>query len=155
MLFKKQSSLKQLLTESNKAKILDAIRRAELNTSGEIRLHIEPKLKGSSALDRAADVFYELGMHQTAQRNGVLVYVALDDRQFAILGDEGIHAHVGADFWETEKDAMTAYFKRGELIEGMAYAIEQVGEKLKQYFPYQQGDVNELRDDISIGGTEE
>jgi uncharacterized membrane protein len=151
MFFKKPSTVKQLLTDENKEKILSAIQQAELNTSGEVRVHIESKLKKKSALDRAVEVFQQLGMQETALRNGVLVYVALDDRQFAIIGDEGIHAKVGENFWDHEKDVMMTYFQRGDMIGGIVYFIEQIGAKLKELFPYQKGDVNELSDEISVG----
>ena len=135
MLFKKPSSVDRLLTEENKQKILTAIQHAEKNTSGEVRVHIEPRVKNESALDRAVEVFYELGMEATKLRNGVLVYVALDDRQFAIIGDQGIHEKVGDDFWDAEKDRMTDYFKQGDIIGGIVYFVEQIGEKLSAYFP--------------------
>lgn len=151
MLFKKPSSVERLLTEENKQKILAAIQAAEKTTSGEVRVHIERRVKKESALDRAVEVFYKLGMEATKLRNGVLVYVALEDRQFAILGDQGIHEKVGDNFWDTEKDRMAAYFQQGDIIGGIVYFIEQIGEKLKTYFPYQEGDVNELSDDISVG----
>jgi uncharacterized membrane protein len=90
-------------------------------------------------------------MQETKLRNGVLVYVALDDRQFAIIGDQGIHEKVGYDFWDQEKDEMSTYFKQGDIIGGIVYFINQIGEKLQEFFPYQKGDVNELSDEISVG----
>ena len=153
MLFKKKpSNVEKLLTEENKTKIVDAIQRAEKNTSGEVRVHIESKLKKkSSTLDRAVEVFEQLNMQETALRNGVLVYVALDDRQFAIIGDQGIHEKVGDTFWDAEKEKMTGYFKEGDVIGGIVYFIDQIGQKLKEFFPYQSDDVNELSDEISTG----
>jgi uncharacterized membrane protein len=151
MFFRKPSSVNQLLTNENKEKILSAIQQAELNTSGEVRVHIESKLKKQSAIDRAVAVFEQLDMQNTELRNGVLVYVALDDRQFAIIGDEGIHAKVGENFWNNEKDVMMTYFQRGDMIGGIVYFIEQIGAKLKESFPYQEGDVNELSNEISVG----
>ncbi|MDY0095580.1 MAG: TPM domain-containing protein [Candidatus Vecturithrix sp.] len=151
MLFKKPSSVDRFLTEENKQKILTAIQHAEKNTSGEVRVHIERQVKKESTLDQAVEVFCELGMETTKLRNGVLVYVALEDRQFAIIGDQGIHEKVGDDFWDAEKDRMTAYFQQGDIVGGIVYFIEQIGEKLKTYFPYQQDDINELSDDISVG----
>lgn len=151
MLFKKPSSVDRLLTAENKQRILTAIQRAEKNTSGEVRVHIERQVKKKSALDRAVEVFYELGMEATKLRNGVLIYVALEDRQFAILGDQGIHEKVGDAFWNAEKDQMAVYFQQGDIIGGIVYFVEQIGEKLKACFPYQEGDVNELSDDISVG----
>lgn len=145
----KKSSVQQLLTEANKQAIMGAIAQAEQNTSGEVRVHIEPKVKGNSPYERAVEVFEQLGMTATAQRNGVLVYVALDDRQFAIIGDEGIHATVGDSFWDQEKDQMVTYFAQGDIIGGIVYFIGRAGEKLKTYFPYQMDDKNELSNDIS------
>ncbi len=151
MLFGKKTSVQQLLTEENKTRVMEAIQQAEKNTSGEIRIHIEPVLKGKTALDRAVEVFYHLGMEATKLRNGVLIYVALDDRQFAIIGDQGINEKVGQNFWDQEKDQMTAYFKHGDVIGGIVYFIEQIGAKLQEFFPYQDDDVNELSDEISVG----
>lgn len=151
MLLKKPSSVDRFLTEEHKQKILAAIQHAEKNTSGEVRVHIECQVKKDSTLDRAVEVFCELGMEATKLRNGVLVYVALEDRQFAIIGDQGIHEKVGDDFWDAEKDRMTAYFQQGDIVGGIVYFIEQIGEKLKTYFPYQKDDINELSDDISVG----
>ncbi len=151
MLFRKQSSVKKLLTEENKEKIASAIQQVEKNTSGEVRVHIESNVKKKkSAFDRAVEVFHQLGMQETKLRNGVLVYVALDDRQFAIIGDQGIHAKVGEKFWDKEKEEMTTYFKQDDIIGGIVYFIEQIGLKLKEFFPYQADDVNELSDEISI-----
>jgi len=135
---------------TDKVRIVDAIKQAELNTSGEIRIHIEDKCKGN-VLDRAADVFAMLKMQKTEQRNGVLFYLALEDKQFAILGDAGINAVVPENFWESIKEAMLAHFKNGEFTDGLVTGVEMAGEKLKQHFPYQSDDVNELPNDISFG----
>ncbi|MBD3306648.1 TPM domain-containing protein [candidate division KSB3 bacterium] len=151
MRLRKPSPVENLLTDDNKSRILAAIQRAETNTSGEIRVHIERTAKKQAPLDRAVEVFHELGMQDTELRNGVLVYVALDDRQFAIIGDEGINQKVGEQFWEQEKDRMTEYFQQGDIIGGIVYFIDQIGSKLQAYFPYQADDVNELSDDISVG----
>ena len=152
MLFRKQSNIEKLLTVENKEKIASAIQQAEKNTSGEVRVHIESKTKKKkSSFDRAVEVFHQLGMQETKLRNGVLVYVALDDRQFAIIGDQGIHEKVGADFWDKEKDEMSTYFKQGNIIGGIVYFIDQIGVKLQEFFPYQKGDVDELSDEISVG----
>ena len=151
MLFRKQSSVEKLLTEKNKEKIVSAIQQAEKNTSGEVRVHIESKVKKKkSVLDRAVEVFHQLGIQETKLRNGVLVYVALDDRQFAIIGDQGIHEKVGDNFWDREKDEMTTYFKQDDIIGGIVYFIGQIGAKLQEFFPYQKDDVNELSDEISV-----
>jgi uncharacterized membrane protein len=142
--------LQEQFTAEQKTFIVNAIKQAELNTSGEIRVHVESKSK-ESVLDRAADVFAMLKMHLTEQRNGVLFYLATSDKQFAILGDAGINEKAPNDFWETIKDMMQQHFKNGELALGLAKGIEMAGEKLKEFFPYQSDDVNELPDEISFG----
>jgi uncharacterized membrane protein len=129
-----------------------AIQAAELNTSGEIRLHIDRELKANlSVYERAQEVFEQLNMHQTAQRNGVLIYIAIQAKQFAIIGDAGIHEVVGNEFWDSISTQLSEYFKKGKFTEGLVIAIKQTGEKLKQYFPFQSDDKNELSDEISIG----
>ena len=151
MFFRKKTPMEHFLTEENKAQIVNAIQQSERHTSGEIRVHIESGTQKMSALDRAVEVFYDLGMQKTQLRNGVLVYVAFDNRQFAIIGDQGIHEKVGEHFWEHEKEVMTGYFQQEDILGGIVYFIHQIGEKLKKFFPYQKDDMNELRDDISIG----
>lgn len=126
-----------------------AIQQAEKATSGEIRVHIENHCR-KNVLDRAADVFAQLKMHKTAARNGVLVYVALEDRKLAILGDAGINAKVPANFWEGIKIRMVEQFKQGLITEGIREAVLSAGNALKIYFPYQTDDKNELPDDISF-----
>lgn len=130
--------------------IISAIRKAELNTSGEIRVHLEDKLKGP-VMDLAVRVFKRLGMHKTKARNGVLILIAPNDRQFAIIGDKGIDGVVPENFWDEEKSLMQEHFKRGAFCEGVCTVISQVGEKLKSNFPYQDDDKNELPDEISYG----
>ncbi len=139
------------LTQIEKDRIVAAIKEAELQTSGEIRVHIDYRCKGD-VLDRAATVFAKLEMHKTELRNGVLFYLALKDKKFAILGDIGINAKVPEGFWEEVKLKMLDYFKRGELVDGLIEGIKMAGEKLKAYFPYKEGeDINELPDEISFG----
>ncbi len=139
------------LSEKDKLQITNAIRVAETNTSGEIRVHIETKCVGGNALDRAAFLFEQLKMHKTALRNGVLFYLALEDHKFAILGDAGINSKVPDDFWETTKDTVIEKLKEGKIAEGLANGIVMAGEVLKAHFPYQSNDVNELSDEISFG----
>ncbi|MDY4043750.1 MAG: TPM domain-containing protein [Marinifilaceae bacterium] len=136
-------------TEEQKAAMVAAIQQAEKATSGEIRVHIENHCR-KNVLDRAADVFAQLKMHKTAARNGVLVYVALEDRKLAILGDAGINAKVPANFWEGIKIRMVEQFKQGLITEGIREAVLSAGNALKTYFPYQTDDKNELPDDISF-----
>jgi uncharacterized membrane protein len=132
------------------ALITDAIENAEKSCSGEVRLHVEPYCK-IDVLDRAADVFGFLHMQETELRNGILFYLAYEDHKFAVIGDSGINSLVPADFWESVRDEMTDYFRRGEIAAGLAKGIEHAGEKLKEYFPYRDSDSNELKNDISYG----
>ena len=137
-------------TKEQKKQITDAIKESELNTSGEIRLHVEKRCK-INALDRAAYIFDKLKMHKTEKRNGVLFYLAVDDHKFAILGDAGINQVTPENFWDEIKDIVLDYFKEGKYADGLAKGIRMSGEALKEHFPYQTDDVNELSDDISFG----
>ena len=129
--------------------ILDAIRQAESNCSGEVRVHVENHCKGD-VLERAAIVFDLLKMQKTKLRNGVLFYLAVKDHKFAILGDAGINAKVSDNFWDEIKDFMLSYFKQNEFSIGLAGGIIRAGEQLKIHFPHQgEDDINELPDDIS------
>ncbi|HSO87533.1 MAG TPA: TPM domain-containing protein [Draconibacterium sp.] len=143
-------NVQKYFTEENKLQIANAIRVAEMNTSGEIRLHIEKYCKGD-ALDQAAYVFEKLEMHKTQLRNGVLFYLAIDDHKFAILGDAGINQKVPDDFWENTKEVVLSEFKEGKLTEGLISGILMAGEKLKEHFPYLESDKNELSNEISFG----
>lgn len=145
----------QLFSEKDKAAIVEAIKTAEFNTSGEIRVHIEAHCKEANVLDRAAKVFAELNMHKTELRNGVLVYLATSDRKFAIIGDAGINKSVPENFWEHIKKLMTSNFKEGRFTEGLTAGILLAGEQLKKNFPRASDDVNELSDEISFGDTKE
>ncbi len=138
-------------TKEEKARITASIRQAELNTSGEIRVHLEKHCKSDNVLDRAAHVFADLGMQKTEARNGVLVYMAVEDHKFAIIGDAGINAKVEDDFWDLTKEKMLKHFKEGELTKGLVEGVLCAGERLKEFFPYQSDDRNELADDISFG----
>jgi uncharacterized membrane protein len=130
--------------------IKQAILNAELDTSGEIRVHVENTCSGD-VLDRAAQVFKLLKMHETDLRNGVLIYLAIKNRKFAIIGDAGINAVVEKDYWERLKTKMLEEFREGRFTAGLALAIHETGLKLKNYFPHQANDVNELPDDVSFG----
>ncbi|HOU97056.1 MAG TPA: TPM domain-containing protein [Bacteroidales bacterium] len=140
-------------TKSEKNAILEAIKEAEKNTSGEIRVHIETRCK-EDVLDRAAWIFRKLGMDKTRDRNGVLFYLAVKDRKFAIIGDAGINSKVPEGFWNQIKEIMEKNFKEGHFAEGLSEGIKLAGEKLKEYFPYNRDDINELSDDISFDNTE-
>ena len=144
------ADITKLFTEEQQKEITDAIKGAELNTSGEIRVHIENKCK-ADVMDRAAYLFEKLEMHKTELRNGVLFYLAVIDKKFSILGDAGINAKVPENFWDEIKNTMLQYFKKEELSSGLAKGIQMAGEQLKKHFPYQSDDVNELSDEISFG----
>ncbi len=137
-------------TTEDKQRIKEAIQAAEMLTSGEIQVFIEKTCK-IDPLDRAAYEFEQLGMHKTALRNGVLIYLAIDDHKFAIIGDAGINAVTGADFWETTKETMLSLFRQGLFTEGLVAGIEVAGKALQAHFPRQHDDVNELSDDITFG----
>lgn len=142
-------SVENFFSKEEKKQITDAIAEAEKNTSGEIRLHAEGNCK-IDVLDRAAYIFKKLDMHQTEQRNGVLFYLAVHDRKFAILGDAGINRLVPANFWDEIKETLLGYFKEGKFTEGLTKGILMAGEQLKANFPYQKDDVNELSNEISF-----
>jgi uncharacterized membrane protein len=142
-------SARLFFTKEEQQNIVAAIKEAELNTSGEIRVHIENHCK-EEALERAAEVFYDLKMNRTAARNGILFYLAVKDRKFAIIGDEGINKEVEHDFWNDIKDEIISNFKENKFAEGLIAGILKCGDKLKKYFPYQNDDVNELSDEISF-----
>jgi uncharacterized membrane protein len=132
--------------------ILKAIKDAEKNTSGEIQVHVENRCK-KDTLDRATEVFSMLKMHKTKLRNGVLFYLAVEDKKFAILGDSGINAAVPADFWTRIKDNMQNDFKTGNFAKGLSEGIAEAGKQLQKHFPFDKSDMNELSDDISFGNN--
>ncbi len=140
-----------MFNKKQQESIVEAIRLAELNTSGEIRLHVEPQCRGDS-YERGLQVFAELKMHETVQKNGVLFYLAYKDKKFSIVGDEGIHNIVKDVFWNEVRDILTLHFKQNNFTEGLVEGIAKAGEKLKSFFPYQSSDSNELSNDISFGG---
>lgn len=140
----------ELFTVAQKDLIGISIKNAELDTSGEIRVHIENHCSGN-ALDRAVYVFDKLGMQKTAQRNGVLIYLAVKNRKFAIIGDSGINQVVPEGFWNNIKALMADHFREGKFTEGLSKAITMTGEQMKKYFPFHVEDVNELPDDVSFG----
>ncbi|MDA1269126.1 MAG: TPM domain-containing protein [Bacteroidetes bacterium] len=141
----------KLFSPEQKAQIVAAIQEAEKQTSGEIQVHIESRCK-ASVLDRAASVFETLKLYQTKDRNGVLIYLAVEDHKFAILGDAGINAVVPANFWESTKDLMATFFHQGKFTQGLVEGIHHAGDQLKAHFPFDyQDDQNELTDEVSFG----
>jgi uncharacterized membrane protein len=140
-------------SKEEQEKILAAIREAEKETSGEIRVHIETRVSGS-VLDRAAWIFRKIGMHATADRNGVLFYLSVKDRKFAVIGDRGINEKVPENFWDSTIAILHDHFRNGRFTEGLAEGILMAGSQLKEHFPHQKGDVNELPDEISFSEPE-
>jgi uncharacterized membrane protein len=144
------SKVENFLTLDEENEIVEAICIAERNTSGEIRVHIENSTT-LDPFDRAMEVFHYLNMDQTELKNGVLIYIAVEDRTFVICGDKGINDLVTTDFWDTTKDVMVSHFKQNQFKQGLIEGILRAGEQLKTYFPWQEGDVNELSNEISKG----
>jgi uncharacterized membrane protein len=136
-------------SKEQQAQILASVKEAELETSGEIRVHIETSHKGD-VLDRSAWLFKKMGMDKTAERNGVLFYLAVSDRKFAIIGDAGINAKVPAGFWNEISELLKKNFKEGKFTEGLSEGIIMAGDQLKTHFPHRLDDINELPDEISF-----
>jgi uncharacterized membrane protein len=143
-------SPKAFFTKEQNEDIILAIKNAELDTSGEIRVHIEEKCPGE-VLDRASAIFKKLDMHKTELRNGVLFYLAIRNRKFAVLGDAGINKVVPENFWDEVRNVMLNHFRDNRFTEGLAEGITLAGQQLKLHFPYKHDDVNELTDEISFG----
>ena len=144
-----------IITKDEEQLLLEAIRKAEARTSGEIKVHLEPSC-AKDVLDRAVEVFAQLEMHKTRQRNGVLFYVTFEAHKFAVLGDEGINSKVPENFWDHVKEVVLQHFKEKKYAEGLSLGILMAGDQLKALFPYDQAtDINELPDDISFGRREE
>lgn len=143
---------KSFFTAEETQALLEEIRDAERRTSGEVRVFVERHCRFVDPLDRAVELFKQLGMDQTADRNAVLVYVAIKDHQLAIFGDEGIHKKVGSEFWNVELQKMISEFNRNHYAEGIKKVVSDIGEALCTHFPYNSGtDKNELPDDIVFG----
>jgi len=148
--------VRAFFTEADLDTIARAIADAETATSAEIRVHLERRVRHpgdparGDALGRARDVFAQLGMHRTALRHGVLIYLALADRQVAIVGDEGIHTHVGDQYWAGIRDRMVERLRRGEPRAAVAEAVRDLGRSLARHFPRRPGDSNELSDDVTV-----
>jgi len=141
---------KQFFNQAQKEAIQAAIADAELNTSGEIRVHIDDKC-AIAPVEKAIEVFEKLKMHETELRNGVLIYVAVKDHKLAIVGDQGINDVVADNFWDEIKNNLIENFKKGMYSEGLSEGIAAAGMQLKAHFPYQSDDTNELSNEISFG----
>ena len=136
-------------TKDEQNLIVDAIKTAEKNTSGEIRVHLESICWGDS-MERAKKVFTKLKMHETKEQNGILIYIATENRKMAVIGDAGIHKKLGAEYWNRIVQELVSKFKEGHHAQGLAAAIIDCGNQLKHYFPYSNDDKNELNDSISF-----
>lgn len=144
------SKVEDFLTEVEEQEVVNTIRLAEKNTSGEIRVHIE-KNTSVDAFQRATEVFHLLKMDETTLKNGVLIYLAVEDKTFVICGDKGINDVVPNDFWDCTKEIMANHFKTGNYAQGLIDGIFRAGEQLQKYFPYRDDDKNELPNEISKG----
>lgn len=144
------SKVEDFLTKEEEQEIVEAIRVAEKNTSGEIRIHIE-KTTSKAPFDRALEVFHELKMNETQLQNGVLIYLAVADKKFVICGDKGINDVVSEDFWDTTKEVMAAQFETGNFKQGLIDGITKAGHQLSTNFPWEENDTNELSNEISKG----
>lgn len=142
------SKIEDFLSAEEEQDIVEAIRKAELNTSGEIRVHIENTCKGD-ATHRALEVFHLLKMDNTKLQNAVLIYVAIEDKTFVIYGDKGINDVVEKGFWDSTKDIIQSHFKKGNFKQGLIEGVLKSGKQLQHHFPYSDNDTNELTNEIS------
>jgi len=145
------SKVEEFLNKQEEEEIIEAIRKAEKATSGEIRVHIEKTHGAADIFERSMEVFHLLKMDNTKEENGVLIYVAVEDRDFVIYGDSGINKVVPTDFWESTKDAIVAQFKAGMFKQGLIDGISKAGKELQSHFPWSEDDSNELSNTISKG----
>ncbi|MBU2927132.1 TPM domain-containing protein [Winogradskyella psychrotolerans] len=142
------SKLEDFLSAEDEQEIVEAIRIAESQTSGEIRVHIEQECDGD-VYEHALEVFHDLKMDNTAQRNGVLIYIAVENKSFVICGDQGINNIVGADFWNSTRNKIAAQFKSQNFKQGIIEGVIESGKSLSKHFPWQHNDINELDNTIS------
>lgn len=145
------SKVEEFLSKNDEEAIIEAIRTAEQNTSGEIRVHLEKTTGELDIFDRAMEVFHHLKMDNTKHENGVLIYVAVEDKNFVIYGDKGINDVVPDNFWESTKDAIVAEFKKGDFKQGLVNGILTAGQQLKKHFPWSADTRDELSNEISRG----
>jgi len=141
---------KEFLEKLDQQRITTAIQEAEQQTSGEVRVHVQPKAIGGEIRTVAERTFERLGMTKTALRNGVLLFIATEEQRFVILGDRGIDEKVPAGFWDEIAAKLTIRFSKGELTEGIVEAVTAAGQQLREYFPRAAGDMNELSDSINV-----
>ena len=143
---------KSFFSDEERQLIVDAVRTAERRTSGEVRIFVESRCPYMDAIDRATEVFLKLQMQKTVERNAVLIYVAITDRQLAVYGDEGIHKRVGQEYWDREVKQMISSFNRENYAEGIRDCVTDIGDALHEHFPFNNDtDKNELPDNIVFG----
>ena len=146
------SKKKEFFSKEDNEKIVQSIRDSEKQTSGEIRVFVESKCRFMDSLHRAVEIFAKFKMQNTAQRNAVLVYVAIEDRQLAVYGDAGIHQKTGDDYWKAAVDNMVSHFNKENYADGISHCVTMIGQALKEHFPYDKDlDKNELPDEIIFG----
>jgi uncharacterized membrane protein len=150
-IFDRFRSAQQHFSEADEQRIVEAIRAAEMRTSGEIRIYIESRCRYVDPVDRAVELFFGLQMEKTVDRNGVLLYFAMKDRQLAIFGDEGIHHIVGTEFWNSEVANILSEFRSDHYADGIIGIVKDIGAVLQEKFPYHSEDKNELPDNIIFG----
>jgi uncharacterized membrane protein len=142
---------RQFFTPAEQQRMVEAIQKAEKNTSGEVRVFIESKCKYVDPVDRAQEVFFSLKMDQTKDRNAVLLYMAMDDRQLALFADEGIYQRLGSEYWNKQVKKIISAFTKNDYTGGICLIVEDIGKALQDHFPYAANDKNELPDDIIFG----
>lgn len=143
------SAVEAFLSSQEEAEVVNAIQIAEKQTSGEIRVHLENS--EAEVAQRAKEVFYLLKMEATQARNGVIIYVAVNQKQFYVYGDQGIHQKVGDSFWQSTRDIILHSFKKEDFTKGLSEGVLEIGKVLKEHFPWTKDDTNELSDEISKG----
>jgi len=142
---------RQFFTAEQQHELVDAIKEAESHTSGEVRVFIESKCSYVDPVDRAKEIFFNLKMDKTEDRNAVLLYLAMDDHQLALFADEGIYQRLGADYWKKEAKKILSAFTKNDYTGGICEVVGDIGQALKEQFPYEKDDKNELPDEIIFG----
>lgn len=141
----------KFFTPEQQRQMVDAVREAEKNTSGEVRIFIESHCKYMDPIERAREIFFNLKMENTADRNAVLLYIAIKDKQLALFADEGIYQRLGQQYWDAEVAKMIAAFSKHDHTGGICTVVREIGQALNEQFPFQRTDKNELPDEIVFG----
>jgi uncharacterized membrane protein len=142
---------REFFTAEQQKQMVHAIQEAERNTSGEVRVFVESRCKYVDPVDRAKEIFFNLKMDQTRDRNAVVFYIAIDDHQLALFADEGIYQRLGADYWNKEVKVIISDFSKDDILGGICRCVTDIGNALKEQFPYETSDKNELPDEIIFG----